>query len=44
LLYRTFEEIIQAAMLTARLRLKGLAEKNLRQRKYNEKIKKRVKK
>jgi hypothetical protein len=44
LLYRTFDEIIQAAILTTKDRLKYIAEKNTRRRKYNEKVKKRIKK
>ena len=44
MIYRNLEEIITAAMLTTKERLKYIAKKNKKKIKYNEKIKKRVKK
>lgn len=42
--FRNLSDYIESALLTAKDRLKALSEKNKRQREYNEKIKKRVKK
>lgn len=44
MIYRSVEQIIESAILTTKERLKYIAEKNKKTNKYNEKIKKRVKK